>query len=274
MKINLSYKIVFLCVLCSNFLNSQISPPGLGVGNTAGWFAFGLRQEFDTLKEWQSMTYVGMGRKSNPDTYDPLFKSAILVLTQEFYHKFDKNWQYSAAFSYRRQDEYFKTAPYNYESPNYKQEYRVYSRFSYIYKTRLIKFVPTIRQEFRKYYSPTFTNINEDFQFRTRFRLQLTVNLDKNKVHKISLGSEQLFSISKNYSPNAWTDFNYRESRFTFYYSFSPQKLPLIYSVGYMYNRVGIKQTYSVNYFAVDVIWENPFKLKQRKKENITENFE
>lgn len=274
MKNYLIIKLFFLCILISNFTKSQISPPGLGVANTAGWFAVGLRQEFDTLKEWQSMTYAGMGRKSNPDNYDPLFKSAILVLTQEFYHKFNKNWQYSFALSYRRQDEYFKTAPYQHENPTLKQEYRAYSRFSYTYKTTHFKFVPTLRQEFRKYYSPTFTSITEDFQFRTRLRLQLTVNLDKNKIHKISLSSEQLFSISKNNAPNLWTDFNYRESRFTFYYSFSPQKSPLIYSLGYMNNLVGIKQNYTVNYFAFDVIWENPFKLKQRKKENITENFE
>jgi hypothetical protein len=176
--------------------------------------------------------------------------------------------------SYRKQDEYFKIAPFQHENPNFKQEYRFYSRFSYTYKTSRFKFVPTLRQEFRKYYSPTFSNLSEDFQFRTRLRLQLTVNLDKNKIHKISLSSEQLFSISKNHIPNSWTDFNYRESRFTLYYSFSPQKSPLIYSLGYMNNLVGIKQNYLVNYFAFDIIWENPFKLKQRKKESITENFE
>lgn len=251
----------------------QISPPGLGAGNTASWLAFGVRQELDTLKEWQSMTYVGLGRKSNPDNYDPMFKSAILVLNQEFYHQFHKK-QYSFALSYRRQDEYLDNKPYEHDNPNLKQEFRVYGRLSYIFKTERLKFVPTFRQEIRKFFAPNFSDISENFQFRSRLRLQLTVNIDKLKRHRLIFGSEQLFSISKKNVPNSWTDFNYRESRFTLYYSFSPQSSPLIFSVGYMNNLVGNKQTYDVNYLAFDIVWENPFKLKQRKKDNINENFE
>lgn len=255
---------------------SQISPPGLGKAHTADWFAFGVRQELDTIegKGWQSMTYIGVGRKSNPNNYDPFYKPAILVLNQEFYHQFHNDWQYSLALSYRRQDEYLDNMPYEHDNPKLKQEFRLYGRFSYLFSTSRIKLVPTFRQEFRKFYTPDFQNISEDYQFRSRFRLQLTVNLDSKKTHRLIASSEQLFSISKGNTPDNWTDFNYRESRFSLYYSYSPKALPFIFSVGYMNNLIGQKNPYDVHYLAFDIVIENPFKLQQRNKDNIKENFE
>jgi hypothetical protein len=255
---------------------SQISPPGLGKAHDADWFAFGIRQELDTIegKGWQSISYVGLGRKSNPDNYNPFYKSAILVINQEFYHQFHKTWQYSLALSYRRQDEYLDSNPYEHDNPKLKQEFRLYGRFSYIFSTSRIKLVPIFRQEFRKFYSPNFQNINENFQFRTRLRLQLKVNLDNTKQHRLIASSEQLFSISKENTSDTWTDFNYRESRFSLYYSYSPKTFPFIFSIGYMNNLVGQKNPYDVHYLAFDIVIENPFKLQQRNKNNINENLE
>lgn len=220
------------------------------------------------------MSYIGVGRKSNPDNYDPFYKPAILVINQEFYHQFHRTWQYSLALSYRRQDEYLDNAPYEHNNPKLKQEFRLYGRFSYIFSTSRIKLVPTFRQEFRKFYSPDFQNINENFQFRSRFRLQLTANLDSKKRHRLIASSEQLFSISKENTPDTWTEFNYRESRFSLYYSYSPKTVPFIFSVGYMNNLVGQKNPYDVHYLAFDIVIENPFKLRERPKDNIKENFE
>ena len=272
MRIKFLLLLVFLCF--SQLTFGQISSPGLGVANTASWFAFGVRQELDTLKEWQSMSYIGIGRKSNPDNYDPLFKSAILVLNQEFYHQFHQQFQYSFALSYRRQDEYLEAVPYEHETPSIQQEFRVYGRFSYILKTSRLKLASTFRQEIRKFYTPTFKNGEEDFQLRSRLRVQLTINLDAKKNHRLVVCSEQLFSISKETVPDSWTDFNYRESRFSLYYSFSPQRSPLIFSLGYMNDLVGNQKTFDANYLAVDIVWENPFKLRKRKKATINENFE
>jgi hypothetical protein len=273
------YKIIsapafFLLTLQITF--GQVSPPGLGTGHMADWFAFGVRQELDTIdgRGWQSMSYVGVGRKSNPNNYNPLFKSAILVLNQEFYHQFHKHWQYSLALSYRRQDEYVDTPPYEHKTPNVKQEFRLYGRVSYILKTSRIKLTPTFRQEFRKFYSPDFKNISEYLQLRSRLRMQLTINLNAKKIHRLIMSSEQLFSVSKETITNTWTDFNYRESRLSLYYSLSPQTLPLIFSIGYMNNLVGNKTTYDVHYLAFDIVLENPFRLRQRKKDNINENLE
>jgi len=265
-----------LFVACVTNAYSQISPPGLGKAHAADWFALGLRQELDTIdgKGWQSMTYIGLGRKSNPNNFDPFYKAAILVFNQEFYHQFHNNWQYSMALSYRRQNEYSEKQPYENKTPAIKQEFRLYGRFSYTYKTPHIKFVPTLRQEIRKFYTPDFKNPSENFQFRSRIRLQLTINLNRKKTHRLITSSEQLFSISNKIAPNSWTDFNYRESRFLLYYSYSPKTLPFIISVGYMNNLVGQKNPYTVHCLAFDITIANPFKLQQRKKENIKENFE
>lgn len=268
--------ILTVFILFQQIVFGQISSPGLGKANTANWFALGVRQELDTIadKGWQSMTYFGFGQKSNPDNYNPFYKPAIFVVNQEFYHQFHKTWQYSFAVSYRRQDEYFDIPPYEHETTRIKQEFRTYGRFSYIFKTSRIKLIPTFRQEFRKFYSPDFNNTDEDFQFRSRFRLQLTVNLYKNKTHRLIVSSEQLFSISKQTTPNNWTDYNYRESRFSLYYSLSPKTLPLIFNIGYMNNLVGNKIVFDVHYLAFDIIIENPFKLTQRTKDVIMDNFE
>lgn len=242
---------------------SQISPPGEGIAHTADWFAFGVRQELDTVesRNWQSMTYIGLGRKSNPDNYNPFFKSEIFVLNQEFYHQLQNNWQHSFALSYRRQDEYIQTPPFEHAKPRLQQEFRLYGRLSYTFKASQIKLIPTFRQEFRKFYSPNFKNISEEYQFRSRFRLQLTTNLNHTETHRLTASSEQLFSISKETLQDSWTSFIYKESRFSLYYSYSPQTLPLTFSIGYMNNLVGLKNTYDVHYLAFDIVIENPFKL-------------
>lgn len=257
---------VFLQLIAS----AQISPPGLGKANTASWFALGLKQDFDTIpdKGWQSVTYVGFGSKSNPDNRNPFFKPGILIVNQEFYHQFHKAWQYSLAFSYRRQHEYEDSPPYEHQDPELKQEFRFYGRISYMIKASRIKITPTFRQEFRKFYAPGFADSDENFQLRTRFRLQLAVNLDKNKMHKLVANSEQLFSISKENIPDTWTDFMYRESRFSFFYSISPKALPLIFNIGYMLNLVGRTDPYTVHFLAFDIGIDNPFSLKPRSKRN------
>jgi len=259
--------ILFLYLFGDNVF-SQISPPGLGKANVAGWFALGIRQELDTIagKGWQSMSYIGLGRKSNPDNYNPYFKQGILIINQEFYHQFHNDWQYSLALSYRRQNEYSDEPPYESEDPKLKQEFRIYSRISYLFSSSHIKLTPTFRQEFRKFYAPHFKKASENFQLRSRFRLQLTVNLDHKKQHRLMVSSEQFFSVSRQNTSDKWTGFNYRESRFTLYYSYLPETLPLIFNIGYMNNLVGQKNPYSVHCFGFDIVIENPFKLQQRKK--------
>lgn len=267
---------ILLTLSVIHFSTAQISPPGLGKAHSASWFAFGIRQELDTTKGkgWQSVSYVGMGRKSNPNNINLFFKPAILVINQEFYHQFHSNWQYSMALSYRRQDEYLDSEPYTHDRTRIQQEFRLYGRLSYLLKTPRLKFVPTIRQEFRKYFTPDFKNPAETFQARSRFRLQLSVNLDKKKIHRLIFSSEFLFATSQKMNVAKWTNFAYKESRFSLYYSYDPLSIPFIFSFGYMHNLVGVKNPFSVHYLAIDVVLENPFKLKKRDKRSVIENYE
>lgn len=208
------------------------------------------------------MTYLGLGSISQPDDFDPYRKPATFVVNQEFYHQLHKNWQYSLALSYRRQHEYQDESPYAHDTPDIRHEFRTYGRISYSLKSSRIKFTSTFRQEFRKYFSSAPDQSYENFQLRSRFKLQLAIHLDNRKQHRLTAGSEQLFAVSKKENPAQWTAFEYKESRFSLYYSYSPLQLPLTFSAGYMYNLVGKQYPYDVHYFAFDITVENPFNRK------------
>lgn len=270
------YFVVFaLSWFVINSTTAQISPPGLGKAQNAAWFAVGVRQELDTIegKGWQSMSYIGVGHKSNPDNYNPFHNPGILVLNQEFYHQFHSNWQYSLALSYRRQAEYLDEAPYERADPRMQQEFRFYSRFSYIFNSQRVKLVPTLRQDFRKFYDPDFGRVDETIQLRTRFRLQITTTLDNKEQHRIVAGSEQLFATSKLISTDTWTGFKYNESRFTLYYSYTPSDSPFIFNIGYMNNLIGNQKPFSVHHLAFDIIIENPFSFRTQDKSKIKGKF-
>lgn len=212
------------------------------------------------------MSYIGVGRKSNPDNYDPFFKPSILVINQEFYHQFHPHWQYAFALSYRKQEEYNDFAPFGSTYGGFEREWRIYGRIAYMLKTEKLKFTTTFRQDLRTFTQPIKEMSSEDFQLRSRLKLQLTVNLDKKKIHKLIGGYEALFSTSKLAMSGIWTNFNYQESRFTFYYAVSPQRLPFTIDLGYMNNLVGNRSPFSAHYIALDVIWNNPFRFLKHKK--------
>lgn len=248
-------------VIACQFASSQIIPPGLGKTNAASWLAFGIQQDLDTIKGkgWESTTYIGLGRMSSPDNDNPIEKPAIFIFNQEFKNRFQKNWEYSLAFSYRRQDEYASVAPYEHESPSIKQEFRFYGRFSYIAKTGILEITPTFRQEVQKYFNPDFSPYSESLKLRSRFRLKLSFQITPDKTHRIILYSEQLFSTSLMKDPEYWTKFGYKDSRFAAYYSFSPKKIPWTFNLGYMNNLMGNKKPASAHYIGLDLILKNPF---------------
>lgn len=247
-------------------VTAQISPPGLGEANSAAWFAFGVRQSLDSAGKIQSVSYIGIGRTSNPVTNNPFQRQAIIVLNQEFYHKFHKHWHYSLALSYRNQNEYMETTPYEAASPPTKQEFRIYGRYMYELKLRNFRFVATYRQEFRSFFDPNFKQEDESYQLRSRFRMQAAVTLDKNKVHRITASAEALFSSTQTSTPeNHWTTFGYKEARLCLYYSVDPKNSSFIYSFGYMNNLIGQTNVISVSYLAMDIIWENPFRHFKRE---------
>lgn len=256
----------FFTILFLNFfslaVNGQILPPGLGDIHYSSWLAFGINQDLDKQKEngWRSSSYIGIAGQSNPDTDNPFKNPGVFIVNQEFYNRFYQNWEYSLALSYRRQHLYEKVFPFDRVVPSAKNEFRFYSRFSYLHKTDWVEITPTLRQEIAKYFTPDFKDYPENWRMRTRFRLKFRFPLNSAKTQSLLLYSEQLFSISQHAETKKWDRFKYKDSRFSAYYSLSPVWIPFTFNAGYMLNLVGSKSTYTGHYFALDVIWKNPFR--------------
>ncbi|WP_312077037.1 DUF2490 domain-containing protein [Chryseobacterium sp.] len=238
----------FIVLFFATKLPAQISPPGLGHSKTASWFAAGIKQKLN--KNWQSMTYFGMGRTSG-NSLNPIEKPAIFVFNQEFYHQLKNNLKYSFALSLRDQKEII---PSNGKTVD-QQEIRLYGRLSYAFKGKKFKITPTFRQEFRKFFAPKSLEDAESFALRTRLRLQLSVDLNEDASKKLFLSSEQLFSTEKDALSKEWSDLQYHESRFLAYYSVTPKNSSVTFDIGYMNNLVGGNHPYDVSYLAMDVVF-------------------
>jgi len=248
---------IFLVLYTAN-CNAQLSPPGLGTTQSAFWGAVGVRQQLDAKNT--SVTYVGIGRISEPEgDANPFKKQSIIVLNQEFYHKLNTRWQYSYALSYRRQNQYSSKEPYGAEWPTIHQEFRGYGRISYTTKIASVKWKSTFREEVRKFYTHDFETVADDFQLRSRFKTQATIPLDNHSESSLIGSAEALFSIG-NDDTEGWSNFEYKESRFCLYYSYSPDSMPVTFDIGYMNDLIGhghhIKDA---NYLAFDIILENVF---------------
>ncbi|NIG54589.1 DUF2490 domain-containing protein [Chitinophaga sp. Cy-1792] len=257
---NISINIIALFIIFVLFTATtaaQISPPGLGKANTASWMALGIRQPLDSAGKVESLTYIGLGRTSNPTAdANPLHHQAILVLNQEFYHHYRKNREYSYAISYRRQNNYEEAYPYHSADPAFEQEFRLYGRYAITTPLGHLKWKNTLRQEFRKFFAPAFTPAEEDFQFRTRLKSQLSIPLGTG-TNKLSTSAEILFAVSKENEPRQWSGWGYKETRFTVYYTVHPKHLPVTIDIGYMNDLLGTGGNLTdVHYMAVDIIWE------------------
>lgn len=241
-------------------VHGQITPPGIGKTNLASWFAVGLRQELDTNRNAYSITYMGIARSSHPENFNLLDRPSMWIVNQEFYHQFHKNWQYSFALSYRLQNEYEDTAPYEASDVYARQEVRVYGRYNYTLRKGRFQFTGTFRQEFRVFLTPRFQLWNEDMQIRSRLRARFAVLLGARQKNGISMGIEPLFSIShKRDVQPAWGSFDYRETRISVFYTHSPKNLPFTFSVGYMNNIIGKGPVSLGHFLAFDLILLNPF---------------
>lgn len=234
---------------------AQLSPPGLGKTNTAFWSAVGVKQKLNEKNS--STTYFGLGRISGKGN-DPFNMPSIYVINQEFYHKLNTNWTYSAALSYRRQHEYDESFE-DEESSAINQEFRVYGRLQYKTNFNDVKWTTTLRQEVRKFYTDDFTRVPDGLQLRTRLKTQLLVPLDNDSENSLMGSAEALFAIA-NDSDTGWGNLAYKESRFCLYYIYSPDNFPVTFDVGYMNDLIGNGHHITdVSYLAMDIIIENPF---------------
>lgn len=255
----------FLFFLVPSLSMAQIIPPGMGKTHVNSWFALGMNQDLEKMKNegWRSSTYLGIGRISNQDSHRPFKDPGIFILNQEFYNQFATHWEYSLAVSFRNQKLYEKEAPYAPADPDHKNEFRLYSRFSYLWKTDFMDITPTLRQEISKYVTPDFHAHSEDWRLRTRFRMKFSLPLNPGKTQRLLLYSEQLFSTSRQLESKKWDKFSYSDSRFSLYYSVKPSAIPVTFNLGYMLNWIGEGADYTGHYLALDLIWRNPFSAEE-----------
>lgn len=254
------YWIIPLTFFSFGNVYAQLSPPGLGKTKTAFWSAFDVRRKLDSLGTKESMTYFGLGRKSDPDHYNLVENQAIIVLNHEQYHNFAPNQQYSYAVSYRRQNNYDDHKPYS--SEGIEQEFRVYGRYAYTLPLAdRWKWKNTVRQEFRKFYAADFSKTDENFQLRTRVKTQWVYHLPTQNKQTLTLSAEGLFAISNsNEADKGWSKYTYKETRLGLYYGFQLPKTPISMDIGYVNNLIkDYKAAQSgVHYLAVDLIWTIP----------------
>jgi hypothetical protein len=247
---------LFLSLIFSTSAFSQLTPPGLGETETAFWSAVGVSQKLDEKNT--SKTYVGTGYISGAASANPFNAPSIVVLNQEFYHKLNSKWQYSYAFSYRRQHEYDEgfDVP---EAAGIKQEFRVYGRIGYTAHIGSLKWAATLRKEARKFYDNNFAQVPDGFQLRTRLKTQLTLPLDTNAANSLIGSAEVLFAMA-NDSHEGWNEPDYKETRFCLYYSYSPKDYPVTFDIGYMNDLIGYGDHIAdVSYFAMDIVIKDPF---------------
>ncbi|MBQ4915343.1 DUF2490 domain-containing protein [Maribacter sp. MMG018] len=252
-------KILFVFSLvsmyCSNGL-AQFTPPGLGKTNTVSWFAIGVKQKLNEKGSVSSATHFGLGRISDPDNYNLFQKQSIYVINEEVTNHFKEHWAYSVALSYRWQNKYKTTAPYESDNPDARQEIRAYGRFSYLGTFNTINYSIDFRPEYRRFYDPDFTQATENTQFRSRFRAKMTFDLNSLKTDKFITTAEFLFSTTKT---SSWSAFEYKETRLCLYYSHTVPKLKTTFNIGYMNNILGKSAITDVHYLAFDVAIKNPF---------------
>lgn len=242
--------------LSPHFTFSQFSPPGLGRINTAGWFAVGAKQDLSTEKKITSTTYLGIGRTSNPSNYNPFERSTIYVINEEVANQFSKRWKYSGALSYRWQNRYKSTVPFELDTPSGRQELRIYGRLSYLTTLGIVHFSFTYRPEMRLFYNPDFTHFEESEEFRSRLSSKASLNINSSKTQKIITSIELLFAADKT---EYWGTWSYRESRFCFYYSLTLPKQNVTLNMGYMNDLIGRQDAKDAHYLAMDILVTNLF---------------
>lgn len=240
----------FLSIVLHSVSFAQFSPPGLGKINTAGWFAVGVKQKLNDQKTVSSATFLGVGRTSNPDNYNPLQRSAIYVVNQEILFRFAKHWETAGALSYRWQNNYKTEKPYQLDTPKGQQEIRTYGKISYLNHLGIMDYSFTFRPELRFFFDPNFNSAAKKAQFRTRFRGKMGFPLNSSKTKKIIETTEVLLATNETQN---WDKFQMNESRFCLYYSVKIPQQKITLNIGYM-NDLLLKPTvHDAHYLAVDI---------------------
>lgn len=250
--------ILFIGVITISY--SQTAPSALGDIHLAKSLSVGINQDVKSnFGNWKYFSYISNSWFSKSENDGFFDKQGIFIYENEMKNKMSNQNEISFGTSYRNQNVYTQ----NINSDKLiKQEFRFYSRYSYNLKISKMDLSISLKQEFNKYFTENFKSYSESLRIRPRFRIKISLPIDKIANHKISLFSEQLFSTSLT-NTSKWSKFQYNDSRFSIFYTYTNQKIKYNLSVGYMYNLIGIDEFKDGNYLTLNLIFKNPFSTKK-----------
>lgn len=237
---------------------SQLTPPGFDHTRLVSWEAVGLSQDLDSLDDKQVRVYTGLGRESQPDDLNLYEKPGIWVLEGQYREKITPRLAVTTGLSYRLQHRYSGTIPYQHELPGRVNEIRFYGILTVSENWKHLSVGITMKQEARTFVVPAPYHPNPAFQLRTRLKTKLQVPVWKHRDHRVIFSQEVLFPVS--FQNGNWEHLHYSDLRLSLYYSVTLKKLPLLVEVGYMNELRGLKNKEDISFFAMDLVWINPFK--------------
>ncbi len=262
MKTVKCYLILSLSLFATFPLFAQFSPPGLDGTNAVGWGAVGFNQSLG--KKVTLIAYAGLGRVSNPNSWDLVQKPGIFVYNQEFQYKFSSRWQASLAQSFRSQNLYNKQAPYEADEPAHQYEIRYYARLYYKHSLGKVAATYSFRPEIRTFYTPTWQPTSRPLELRFRLKGQLNVPLD-NRQTNFFIGSNEVLSALDEYRSDVislprhtWSPYHFTEDRLALYFRHVFKKSATILDIGVMEQFKSGGHFKPVSYLAFDVLFQNP----------------
>lgn len=249
---------LLLCLLPVR-IAAQIGPPGMGPVPAAGWIAVGLTQRLDTAGDLRWSGYVGHGRSSSPDHARPWQRPAILVFDQLLTYRFHTRWQVGMGMSFRGQQRYSGTAPFERTAPD-RDEGRLHARLVLLWPVAHWRVQLTFKQELRRFFTPGLLPWDEDIEWRTRFKVQAEHALDQDGRRKVVLSVEELFAMDHERGvPGEWTTLGYRESRLSAYLVQRMAHDRIEVAVGGMADLVRGDGPAVGPYMAASLAWHDPF---------------
>lgn len=262
MKLVKGYCFVFF-FLTTPTLFAQLSPPGLDGTQLVAWGAVGFNQELS--KKITLIAYGGLGRMSDPDSWNLVQKPAIGVYNQEFQYKFNSRWQLSLAQSFRVQNLYAKKEPYEAEDPAHRYEIRYYARLYHKQTLGKLSATYSLRPEVRTFYSPSWQPAPRPLELRLRLKGQLSIPLNPDKTNSFIVSNEVLTALTEHRSEvpsgprHTWTPYHFTEDRLALYFRHVFKKSDVTFDVGIMEQFKSGGHFKPVSYLAFDVLFQNPF---------------
>lgn len=241
---------------------AQLSPPGIDGAKAVAWGAIGFSQPVGN--KWSVTAYVGGARQSNPNTNNPVHKSAILVINQEWLYNFNAHWQLAVCNSFRTQDIYAHESPYEQGEPGVRNELRYYLRLYYKQPTHgKVSFIYSFRPELRTFYTDNWDFWATNMELRFRLKGQANIPLNESKTNQLIIGNELLSAVDHvDQSGEGWSDYHFTEDRFANFFRHTFAHPAVIVDVGLMHQFWEGKEDHHVHYtgyLSFDVLVQHPF---------------